>query len=97
MDNKKKLAGQVDPKGFKYFIAQYLPEAFKAAQAKHRERVNKEYTKNLKRAPENRVPVRVVGPDLLINNRVITGLVHPPSPQRSVSCRQRVSSRIGLI
>ena len=42
MDNKKKLAGQVDPKGFKYFIAQYLPAAFKAAQAKHREHVNKD-------------------------------------------------------
>ena len=97
MDNKKKLAGQVDPKGFKYFIAQYLPEAFKAAQAKHCESVNKEYTKNLKRAPENRVPVCVVGPDLLINNRVITGLVHPPSPGDLCHADKEYHHEFGLI
>ena len=80
MENKKNLAGAVDPKGFKYFMAQYLPDAFKAAQAKHRERINQEYTKNLTRTPQQRVVVWVVGPDLIVDNKVITGLIHPPSP-----------------
>ena len=77
---KKNLAGQVGIQGFKYFIAQYLPEPFKAAQNKHRKEVSHILEKNSKKKPEDCTPVRVIGPDLQINNKVVTSYIHPPSP-----------------
>ena len=54
LEKKKLLSGLVDPKGFKYFVARYLPEAFKAAHSKHREELTNIYTANQNKLPKNR-------------------------------------------
>ena len=88
MEKKKMLAGQIDLRGFKYFLAQYLPESFKAAQEKHWDRVNDIYKANVKKEQKDHTQVRVTGPDLIINNRVQTGLIHPPHREKSVEPRR---------
>ena len=79
MNHKKVLGGQIDPGGFKYFIASYLPEPFKAAQDKHRDEVRKIITDNKAKGPgQRKTKVRVVGQQLLVDNKVAQG-PHPPS------------------
>ena len=77
---KKLLSGLVDPEGYKYFVAQYLPDSFKAAQNKHREEVTRIMTQNSKKQPKDKIPVRVTGTDLYVNNKVKLGFIQPPSP-----------------
>ena len=77
---KKSLAGLIDPQGFKYFIAQYLPEPFKAAQNKYRDRVMDIVKQNSTKKPQDRTPVWVIGTELYINKKVECSIIHPPSP-----------------
>ena len=81
MAKKRSLTGQVDPKGFKYFVSSYLPDAFKAGHDKHRTELIDIYKKNEGITdPAHRKSARMVGADLVVNNKVVRGLVHPPSP-----------------
>ena len=80
LGKKKDLAGQVDPEGFKYFLAPYLPEAFKAAKNKHREELSSIYEANRGKLPKNRTNAKVVGPDLMINGKIKRGFIQPPAP-----------------
>ena len=67
---KKQFAGQIDPQGYKYFIAQYLPEPFKAAQNKHRAEVSRILLQNSKKKDDERkTTVRVIGTELQIDNK----------------------------
>ena len=86
---KKSLAGLVDPEGFKYFVAQYLPEPFKAALNKHRPEVSHIMKENANKQPADKTPVWVIGPDLYINRKVVTSYLHPPSPAEI--CRNKAN------
>ena len=57
MDCKKQLGGQVDPRGYKYFLANYMPDAFKAAKHKHRERVDQTYKENVGKPMKERTQI----------------------------------------
>ena len=81
MSKKKALGGQIDPAGYKYFVNHYLPESFKAAQDKHRPEYKKIVIANKgKKKEADRIPVRMVGTDLIVNNKVVRGIIQPPSP-----------------
>ena len=79
LQNKKVLGGQVDPKGnFTYFVAQYLPEAFKAAQEKYKPDIQEAIKENTKKPPAARVNVKVVGTELSINDSIVQDEISPP-------------------
>ena len=80
MASRKQLAGQVDPKGYKYFLASYMPDAFKVAKNKYRERVNNTSKENEGKLAKEQTKICILGPDLFINNKLITGLIQPPTP-----------------
>ena len=77
---KKSLAGLIDPEGYKYFVAQYLPDSFKVAQNKHHAEVTRIMTQNSKKQPKDKTPVRVTGTELYVNNKVVLSFIKLPSP-----------------
>ena len=77
---KRSLAGKIDPQGYKYFIAPYLPPPFQAAQVKHKAELERIYTSNAKKNPEDKTPANVVGTDLYVNKKVVMSLIQPPTP-----------------
>ena len=79
MQNKKVLGGQVDSRGnFSYFVAQYLPEPFKAAREKYRPDVAAVLKANETRQPQDQQTVRVVGTELSVNNEIRPDPLYPP-------------------
>ena len=62
MANAKNLKGQVDPQGhFKFYVFPHLPEAFRAARAKHRPKVQEVQAKNEGKPPANREKTHITG------------------------------------
>ena len=80
LGKKRSLAGKVDPQGYKYFIAPYLPPPFQAAQVKHKAELKRIYTSNAKKNSEDKTPANVVGTDLYVNKKVVMSLIQPPTP-----------------
>ena len=80
-ENRTLLAGQTDPKGgYKFFIANYLPDAFKAANEKFRDELKRLQDENDKKPVNKRVSVRIVGTELHVGNQPKYYPVHPPTP-----------------
>ena len=77
---KKLLANLVDPQGYKYFVSIYLPQALKAAQIKHRPELNRINEANNKRTPENQQKAKVVGCNLVVDNKTRVPIIKPPTP-----------------
>ena len=94
MEKKLTLGGKVDQAGYKYFIANYLPEPFKAAKDKHREEVLRTIEENKSKKPEDRKSVRVVGPDLFIGGKIQRGFIHPPSPGEVCSAKEKFAAEL---
>ena len=57
-----------------------MPDAFKAAKNKYRERVNNTYKENEGKPAKEQTKIRISGPDLFVINKLITGLIQPPTP-----------------
>ena len=77
---RKKLAGVIDPRGYKYFIANYVPEPFKAAREKHKEAMDEVSVANSKKKPEERSTAKIVGTDLVIDEEIQIPQIKPLSP-----------------
>ena len=77
---KKMLSGVVDPQGFTYFIAPFLTDPFKANFDKNRDDMERILQANEKKQPQDQTSVRISGTELLVNNKLVRGFVHPPSP-----------------
>ena len=61
IQNRKTLGGQKDPKGnFSFFVAQYLPEPFKAARERYRDDIADILKKNEKQLPKYHKTAKVV-------------------------------------
>ena len=85
VQNRKILGGQVDQKGgFTYFVAPYLPEAFKAAKEKYRSKVDEVYRDNADKSASSKSVARVVGTELSIDNQIQQDTVTPPDPHEVI-------------
>ena len=97
MSTKKKLAGQLDLQGFKYFIAPYLSEAFKAAREKFRDRIESINKKNENKPPKEKVNAKVVGTDLVINEEIQVPFVGPLSPFELIELKDKHQNRLNAL
>ena len=85
IQNKKILGGQTDPKGgFTYFVAPFLPEAFKAVKEKFRDKVDAIYKANADKSPADKSVARVVGTELSIDNEIQMEPITPPDPHEVI-------------
>ena len=70
----------MDPKGYKYIVAQYAPDPHKAAADKHHEEFRSIVCRNNGKKIEDRTPVCMVGDEFFINNKPVRCFIQPQSP-----------------
>ena len=95
LQNKKILGGQTDPRDhFTYFVAPNVPEAFKAANAKHKDEVIDTIRENEGKPAEDKKFIRVVGTELSINNEIRPPALSPPTPHEVIHTLETESDRL---
>ena len=88
MKNVGKLKGKMDPDaGFKYYVIPHTPEAFRAARAKHQQRIDDIKKDNELLSERNKRHTRLTGTQFFVNNVIQLGLLQPPHPLKSsIAC-----------
>ena len=94
---RKKLAGVIDPRGYKYFIANYVPEPFKATREKHKEAMDEVSVANSKKKSEERFTTKIVGTDLVIDEEIQIPQIKPLSPFHVLEIKQKYSTQLNVL
>ena len=85
LQHKKILGGQTDPQHhFTYFVSQYAPEAFKAANVKYKPEIETIFSKNAGLPAGAKKFARVVGTELSVNNKIQQDPMSPPTPHEVI-------------
>ena len=98
LQKKKVLGRQTDPHAnFTYFIAQYVPDAFKVANVKYKPDLQAVIDDNNKRSDGRKQFAHVVGTEFSIDNKIQHDLITSPNPHEVIHAMTEESEKLAAI